>query len=126
MKYIAAIHKEGTSDFGVSFPDFPGCVTAGSNLQEAMTMAQEALAGHIALMVDTGQAVPAPSAADAVMQDSDFQDAVLAVVDVSVPSRTIRVNITVEESDLAQIDAAAVAHGLSRSKFLVDSALERV
>ena len=27
--YIAIIHKEPESDYGVSFPDFPGCITAG-------------------------------------------------------------------------------------------------
>ncbi len=26
MKYIALIHKEEKSDYGVSFPDFPGCI----------------------------------------------------------------------------------------------------
>jgi len=30
MKYIAYLHKNKGSDFGVSFPDFPGCVTAES------------------------------------------------------------------------------------------------
>ena len=29
MDYIAYLHKEKASDFGVSFPDFPGCITAG-------------------------------------------------------------------------------------------------
>jgi predicted RNase H-like HicB family nuclease len=28
MDYIAYLHKESKSDFGVSFPDFPGVVTA--------------------------------------------------------------------------------------------------
>lgn len=28
-EFIALIHKETGSDFGVLFPDFPGCVTAG-------------------------------------------------------------------------------------------------
>jgi predicted RNase H-like HicB family nuclease len=26
--YIALIHKDPDSDFGVSFPDLPGCITA--------------------------------------------------------------------------------------------------
>jgi len=25
MDYIAYLHKDSKSDFGVSFPDFPGC-----------------------------------------------------------------------------------------------------
>ena len=33
MEYIAYLHKEGKSDYGVSFLDFPGCITAGSTLE---------------------------------------------------------------------------------------------
>jgi predicted RNase H-like HicB family nuclease len=39
--YIAVIHKDAESDYGISFPDLPGCVTAGSTIDEAMTMARE-------------------------------------------------------------------------------------
>ena len=42
MDYIAIIHKDPDSDFGVSFPDFPGCITAGRSLDEAKDMALEA------------------------------------------------------------------------------------
>ena len=44
MEDIAFLHKEAKSDFGVSFPDFPGCITAGKTLDEAGHMASEALA----------------------------------------------------------------------------------
>jgi len=49
------LHKEGKSDFGVSFPDFPGCVTAGKSLDEASRRAPEALAFHIAGMMEDGK-----------------------------------------------------------------------
>jgi predicted RNase H-like HicB family nuclease len=42
--YVAVVHKDKDSDFGVSFPDFPGAVTAASSLDEAVEMAAEALA----------------------------------------------------------------------------------
>ncbi len=35
MEYIAYLHKDRHSDYGVSFPDFPGCITAGKTLDEA-------------------------------------------------------------------------------------------
>jgi len=70
MDYIAIIHKDPDSDFGVSFPDFPGCITAGRTLEEAKDMALEALTGHIGVMRDTGDPVPAPSTFDEVMNDS--------------------------------------------------------
>jgi predicted RNase H-like HicB family nuclease len=52
--YIALIHKDRGSDFGVSFPDFPGCVTAGTTVEEAFSLAKEALAGHIETMIESG------------------------------------------------------------------------
>jgi predicted RNase H-like HicB family nuclease len=63
MEYIAYLHKDRDSDFGVSFPDFPGCVTAGRTLEEARRMAAEALALHIAGMIEDGEMVPDPSTA---------------------------------------------------------------
>ena len=61
MDYIAIIHKEPDSDFGVSFPDFPGCVSAGETLEEAVLGAQEALSGHVALMIADGDELPKPT-----------------------------------------------------------------
>ena len=43
MKYIAVIHHDPGSAFGVSFPDFPGCITAGKTFEEARARAAEAL-----------------------------------------------------------------------------------
>ena len=41
--YIGLVHKDAGSDYGVSFPDLPGCVTAGATLDEARVMAADAL-----------------------------------------------------------------------------------
>jgi len=59
--YTAVIHKEKNSDYGVSFPDFPGCVTAGSTLEEVKNMASEALEFHIEGMTEDGELIPEPS-----------------------------------------------------------------
>ena len=119
--YIAIVHKEAKSDFGVSFPDFPGCVTAGQTVDEAKDLAQEALALHINGMVEDGDQLPPPSKLEDIMADEDSAEAVAYLV-VSVPDtkpRTVRVNITVPEMTLKQIDAAAKKRGMSRSSFLV-------
>jgi predicted RNase H-like HicB family nuclease len=72
MDYVAIIHKDPDSDFGVSFPDFPGCITAGRPLDEAKALALEALTGHIGVMREAGEPVPAPSTLDEVMNDPRF------------------------------------------------------
>ena len=80
MDYIAYLHKDKGSDFGVSFPDFPGCITAGKTLDEAHRMAAEALALHIAGMVEDREEVPAPSMLDALADDPAMKDAVAFLV----------------------------------------------
>ena len=122
--YIAIVHKESKSDFGVSFPDFSGCITAGKNIDEAKDMAQEALSLHIKGMLEDGDQLPVPSSLEDIMNDPDFANAIAYLV-VSVPDakpRTVRVNVTVPEMTLKQIDAAAKKRGMSRSSFLVHAA----
>ncbi len=77
MEYIAYLHKESDSDFGVSFPDFQGCITAGKTLEEARTMAQEALRFHIKGMHEDGHTIPAPSSLDQLAGNIQMKDAAI-------------------------------------------------
>ncbi len=121
--YIALIHKDADSDYGVSFPDFPGCVSAGSTLDEARAMAVEALALHVAGMVADGDAIPEPSSLEAIMHDPENRDGVAILVPLTDgPVKSVRVNITVPEDALLQIDSFAEAHGFTRSGFLLSAA----
>ena len=67
--YIAYLRKDRDSDFGVEFPDLPGCISAGATLEEAKAMASEALAAHVALLQEEGEPVPEPSTIDQLMDD---------------------------------------------------------
>jgi len=125
MEYIAYLHKEGRSDYGVSFPDFPGCVTAGSTLEEARRMAAEALSFHIAGMHEDGETIPEPSTLDDLHNDPAMKGAVAFLVTFAEPEKTVRFNITARESQLAEIDSRARAARLTRSAYLVHSALGR-
>lgn len=122
--YIAVVHKDPKSDFGVSFPDFPGCITAGKNIDDAKDRAKEALTLHIQGLTEEGDQLPSPSKLEDIMTDPDFADAIAYLV-IEVPElkpRTVRVNITVPEMTLKRIDVAAKKRGMSRSSFLVHAA----
>jgi len=122
--YIAVVHKDAKSDFGVSFPDFPGCITAGSSIDEAKDMAHDALSLHIKGMTEDGENIPAPSKLEDIMDNPDYLDAA-AILIVSVSEskpRSVRVNITVPEDMLRKIDTIAKKRGMSRSSFLVHAA----
>jgi predicted RNase H-like HicB family nuclease len=81
-EYIALLHKDRDSDYDVSFPDFPGCITAGKTLEEARRMAAEALAFHIEGIIEDGDAIPAPSTLDAIMRARVNRDAAGSIVAV--------------------------------------------
>lgn len=123
MEYIAYLHKNKNSDFGVSFPDLPGCVTAGRTLEEARRMAAEALTLHIAGMLEDGAKLPEPSTLDQLAGDPAMRGAVAFLVDAESPEKTVRVNVTARESQLHTIDRLARKHGMTRSAYMVQSAI---
>jgi predicted RNase H-like HicB family nuclease len=121
--YIALLRKDPDSDFGVDFPDFPGCITAGSTLEETRHMAAEALEFHIEGMLEEGLPIPPPSALDAIMADPENAEALPFIV--AVPDRDgagIQVNLTISDADLKELDALAKKHGKSRSALLAEAA----
>jgi predicted RNase H-like HicB family nuclease len=121
--YVALIHKDADSDFGVSFPDLPGVVTAGVDLDDARRMAQEALALHLAGMEEDEEPIPEPSSLEAIMSDPENRDGVAVLVDGPRQTFTaVRVNVTMPEDELARIDRFASEHGYTRSGFLLHAA----
>jgi predicted RNase H-like HicB family nuclease len=124
--YIALIQKEADSDFGVSFPDFPGAVTAGTSLDDALVMAKEALAFHVEGMIEDGVAIPEPSGLEAILTDPDNKGAVMLVGVETNSRKTVRVNVTFAEDVLEKIDRFAEAHGYTRSGFLARAATHEI
>ncbi len=118
-RYIALIHKDPESNFGVSFPDFLGCITAGRTLDEALAMAPEALALHVAGLIEDGEKLPEPRSLEEIMADPDHRDAVAAIVDLAEPRREIeRINLTLDRRLREAIDARAVEEGMTRSGWI--------
>jgi predicted RNase H-like HicB family nuclease len=121
--YVGLIHKDADSHFGVSFPDFPGVITAGTSLDDARAMAEEALSLHIDGLAEDGEAIPEPSSLDHIMSDPDNRSGVAILVSApNAQPKAVRVNVTLPGDVLAQIDAFAEAHGYTRSGFLTRAA----
>jgi predicted RNase H-like HicB family nuclease len=81
--YVALIHKDEDSDYGVSFPDLPGVITAGGTLDEARDMAAEALALHLKGLAEDGEAVPEPSSLEEIEANPETRDGVAVLIPVS-------------------------------------------
>jgi predicted RNase H-like HicB family nuclease len=126
-QYIALIHKDASSDYGVSFPDLPGCVTAGVDLDDARRMAEEALALHLAGMAEDDEPIPEPSSLEAVMADRENRDAVAILVRApAATTKAVRVNMTIPEDELEEIDKFSAEKGYTRSGFLLHAAKKAI
>ena len=132
MYYVATLdpHDDGSGRYDVTFADLPGCVTQGTDLEDALRMAQEAVSLHVAGMIADGEMLPDPSTLAAcktheeqeareegyalsegtLWQYVSFEPAVKAVKAASV-----RLTISLRPSVIAHIDAVAEELGLSRS-----------
>src|SRR5918996_373027 len=113
--YIALLRKDPDSDFGVDFPDFPGCITAGSTLEETREMAAEALEFHIEGMLEGNLPIPEPSRLDVVMADPENAEAI--PFPVAVPDRLSgagQIELILRVADLKKLDALAEKRGTTR------------
>ena len=122
MQYFPAIvEKSKGTDYGVSFPDFPGCVTAGATPEEALALAEEALQFHIDGMIEDGAELPSATSIGSIVHDPDLDVVTLALVPARLPGKSVRINITMDENLLAAIDTAAATSGYTRSAFLAEA-----
>jgi predicted RNase H-like HicB family nuclease len=126
VTYLALIHPpEAGSAWGVTFPDLPGCVSAGDSFEAAVAAAGEALAGHVAAMLADGEDVPSPRPFDVLAKDDEVIEAREEDHAIPVPVPLIpvvapkeRINIMMDRGMLRLVDQAARAEGISRSLFL--------
>jgi predicted RNase H-like HicB family nuclease len=91
--YLALVHKDEGTSYGVSFPDVPGCISAGDTFEEAVSNAAEALAGHLALMRADGEPIPTPRTFEELKRDPELiQDSaiVTAVAPEQMPADAYR------------------------------------
>lgn len=129
--YFALIHQpENGSEWGVTFPDLPGCVSSGATFEEAQHNARQALAGHVAALRADGEDVPASRSYVELNRDPDYLaevSAPLAPMPALIPLDEIaapkeRVNVMLDRGVLRKIDEAARAKGVSRSAFIEQAA----
>ena len=130
MRYPIAVEKgDETHAYGVIVPDLPGCFSAGDTLDEAMVNAKEAIELWMEMVLEDGHPIPEASPIATHQSNPEFAGWIWAVVEVDLSKlsgKAKRVNITLPERVLVNIDKAAARLGDSRSGLLAKAALEYV
>ncbi len=86
--YIALIHKDANSCYGVSFPDLPGVFTAGDTIDEAIRQAAEVLEFAAEDWPGlSGAQFPKARTIDELRADPEFQTQAADAVVAAVPFR---------------------------------------
>ena len=127
MKYPIVIHKDQNSDYGVTFPDIMGCFSAGTSIEEAISMAQEAAECHIEGLLLDSEPIPAARPIEIHKNNTDYQNGIWALIEIDISKLSLkskRVNITIPERLLNTVDHYAKNHGETRSGLLSQAVTE--
>jgi predicted RNase H-like HicB family nuclease len=73
--YVAIIEDNGPDEaVGIWFPDLPGCISGGDDVEEALESAPEALTFYAEELTEDGRELPPPRTLDELKADPEFAD----------------------------------------------------
>ena len=127
MNYPVVIHKERGTDYGVSVPDLPGCVSAGATVDEALAMVREAIELHLEGLIEAGGLAPLPTPIERLHADRSYAGgtwAIVAVDNSTLRVQIARIGVTMPQRVLDAIDRHAEASGETRSGLLARAAAD--
>ena len=83
--YVAIVEDAGPAKaVGIWFPDLPGCFSAGSDVDEALRNAEEAISLYAESLANEGRALPTARTVSALRDDpavgADLRDHLIALV----------------------------------------------
>lgn len=129
MQFPVVLHKDKSSDYGVTVPDLPGCFSAGRSVDEALSMAKEAIEVYLEQLIEDGKTMPLPGRIEQHQRNSDYRGGTWAFVSIDQSSLRVtakRINITLPERVLDAIDRFAEGSGETRSGLLARAATEYI
>ncbi len=127
MRFPIVIHKDPQSDFSVLVPDLLGCYSAGSDIDEAMSMVKEAIECHLEGMLIDGEPIPKIVPIEKHQQNIEYKDGIWGIIEIDLSKLSVkskRVNITIPENLLHTVDQYAKQHGETRSGLLTQAVTE--
>lgn len=115
--------SDGSEGFVVDFPDLPGCVTEGKNLEEAIEMGIDAASGWILGELEDGEKIPEPSAYKSInCADGEIVNFLLLDIDSYAEKygeKAVRKNLTIP----AWLNTFAEKNNINYSKVLQEALL---
>ena len=127
-RYFATFEQD-EDGITVEFPDLPGAITCGQNIDEAGQMAKDCLALHLFGMEEDGDLIPVPSGIDALNQLTAGTGKIAALIEVFMPpyrnsisERSVKKTLTIPK----WLDDLAATNNVNYSRILQDALKEQL
>lgn len=129
MHYPVVIQRHGNSEFQVVVPDIPDCVTVAPSMEAALQLAADTVELHVDGLTQSGRPIPSPRRIEDHQNKPQFANGIWALISVDVSKhlgKSKRINITMPERLLIQIDKFTATAGGNRSAFLAEAAMSYI
>lgn len=126
MHYFGIVHHEPGTAYGVSFPDVPDCFAAADDEKDILKNAIDALEDYFADGHPLPQARGLEDLRAELSEDLAEGAFLIAVPYIPRPTKSVRMNISMDQGLVKAIDEAAKRLTLSRSAFLAQAAMKEI
>ena len=131
MIFPAKITRSVSDHLEMCFPDLPGCSVRGASVDEVMKMAQQAIADHLSILAEYGEAIPNASTIDEHLTGNNEGILSWAIVEFDIIpylGKSHKINVTLPELLIKRIDdrvSKSETHK-TRSGFIASACLEQL
>jgi hypothetical protein len=124
--YPALMWGDAGTGYRAALVDFAEGAVAEANAADLLRAARQKLAQLLAELDRDGRDWPAPTPVEVLVVRQQAEGGLLLLVDVQVEDAPVRVNISLGERLLRQLDEAAEASNMTRSGFIAAAVRERL
>lgn len=128
--YPAVFEQTKGGEYGVFFPDIPGCISAGDTLEEAIEMSKEALSLHLSEMINDNDECPMIDLQNAKKEAKDCLLMMIepntAIISRRTKDKAVRINITIPQFLLESVDNYVKAAHTNRSRLIAETLQQRL
>ena len=124
--YPALVTGDQVQGYRADLVDFPGVAVSETGSADLLRVLRERLLSALTALEVAGQDWPAATPVEALSERLQAGRAILLLVDIQVEETPVRVNVSIGDRLLRQLDEAAEAQNMTRSGYIAAAVRQRL
>ena len=124
--YPALVTGDQAQGYRAELVDFPGVSVTEAGSADLLRVSRERLLSALTALEAAGQDWPAATPVEALGERLQAERAILLLVDIQVEETPVRVNVSIGDRLLRQLDEAAEAQNMTRSGYIAAAVRQRL